>query len=399
MKLNVAVFFGGESVEHEVSVISAHQAMNAMNSEKYNIIPIYVAKDRKLYCSDLLRDMKMYKDIPALLKKCTQVTLVQEDNKVAVCPVHTGLFGRKELTTIDVAVPVMHGTNGEDGTIQGFLEMLKLPYAGCDLIAAAVGQDKVLQKHTLENSGLPITKWFWYFGSELESHRDEILAKVHEIGYPVILKPACTGSSVGIGIAHNDEEYLLQFEDSRQYDSKVITEQVVKPMREINCSVLGSAEKAQASVLEEVFSGGELLDFHDKYERKAKGSKTGSSASKGMASTSRIVDPDLPKGVSEKIRQLALDTFRVLGSSGVCRIDFMMNADTADVFVNEINTIPGSLAFYLWQASGVSFPELMDRIIELALDRERERSRRTYSYDTNLLSTYSEPAGAKGTKN
>ena len=398
MKLNVAVFFGGESVEHEVSVISAHQAMNAMDSAKYNIIPIYVAKDRKLYCSDLLRDMKMYKDIPALLKKCTQVTLVQEENKVAVCPVHTGLFGRKVLSTIDVAVPVMHGTNGEDGTIQGFLEMLKLPYAGCDLIAAAVGQDKVLQKHTLENSGLPITKWFWYFGSELESHKDEILAKVHEIGYPVILKPACTGSSVGIGIAHNDEEYLLQFEDSRQYDAKVITEQVVKPMREINCSVLGNAEKAQASVLEEVFSGGELLDFHDKYERKAKGSKTAPSASKGMASSSRVVDPDLPKGVSEKIRQLALDTFRVLGSSGVCRIDFMMNADTTDVYVNEINTIPGSLAFYLWQSSGVSFPELMDRIIELALDRERERSRRTYSYDTNLLSTYSEPAGAKGTK-
>lgn len=398
MKLNVAVFFGGESVEHEVSVISAHQAMNAMDSGKYNIIPIYVAKDRKLYCSDLLRDMKMYKDIPALLKKCTQVTLIQKDNRVAVCPVHTGLFGRKELATIDVAVPVMHGTNGEDGTIQGFLEMLKLPYAGCDLIAAAVGQDKVLQKHTLENSGLPITKWFWYFGSELESHKDEILAKVHEIGYPVILKPACTGSSVGIGIAHNDEEYLLQFEDSRQYDAKVITEQVVKPMREINCSVLGNAEKAQASVLEEVFSGGELLDFHDKYERKAKGSKTAPSASKGMASSSRVVDPDLPKGVSEKIRQLALDTFRVLGSSGVCRIDFMMNADTADVYVNEINTIPGSLAFYLWQSSGVSFPELMDRIIELALDRERERSRRTYSYDTNLLSTYSEPAGAKGTK-
>ena len=399
MKLNVAVFFGGESVEHEVSVISAHQAMNAMDSGKYNIIPIYVAKDRKLYCSDLLRDMKMYKDIPALLKKCTQVTLIQKDNRVAVCPVHTGLFGRKELATIDVAVPVMHGTNGEDGTIQGFLEMLKLPYAGCDLIAAAVGQDKVLQKHTLENSGLPITKWFWYFGSELESHKDEILAKVHEIGYPVILKPACTGSSVGIGIAHNDEEYLLQFEDSRQYDAKVITEQVVKPMREINCSVLGNAEKAQASVLEEVFSGGgELLDFHDKYERKAKGSKTAPAASKGMASSSRVVDPDLPKGVNEKIRQLALDTFRVLGSSGVCRIDFMMNADTTDVYVNEINTIPGSLAFYLWQSSGVSFPELMDRIIELALDRERERSRRTYSYDTNLLSTYSEPAGAKGTK-
>ena len=177
----------------------------------------------------------------------------------------------------------MYGTNGEDGTIQGFLEMLKLPYAGCDLYGAAIGQDKVLQKHVLKDSGLPITNWFWTYGSELEEHRQEILDQVHKIGYPVILKPACTGSSVGINVAHSDEEYWKGFEDTATFDFKVITEQMVKPLREINCSVLGDSFHAQASVLEEVGKGiqNELLTYKDKYQGGGKSAKQ-SGASKGM---------------------------------------------------------------------------------------------------------------------
>ncbi len=402
MKLNIAVFFGGDSVEHEVSIISAHQAMAALDSDKYNVIPVYISKDRRLFCSELLKDMKNYTDIPSLLGKCQQVDLVQEGSRVVIHPVHTGLFKKKEIASVDIAVPVMHGTNGEDGTIQGYFEMLKLPYAGCDLIAAAVGQDKVLQKHTLQNSGLPVSEWFWVYGEELESRQEEILKQVHQIGYPVILKPACTGSSVGISIAHSDNEYLSCFENARQYDTKIITEKVVKPMRELNCSVLGDTFHAEASVLEEVYHGdNELLDYKDKYQGGgskggAKGAKSGEGS--GMASASRVVSPDLPEGVTEQVRDLALKTFRVLGSSGVCRIDFLMNAETNDIYVNEINTIPGSLAYYLWTASGVSFSKLMDRLIELALERERRRSRMTFSYDTNLLSTYNGSGGTKAAK-
>ena len=258
--------------------------------------------------------------------------------------------------------------------------MLKLPYAGCDLIAAAVGQDKVLQKHTLENSGLPVTPWFWVYSEEFESKRDEILERVHKIGYPVILKPACTGSSVGISIAHNDAEYIECFEDAGQYDAKVITEQVVAPMREMNCSVIGEPFQARASAIEEVFHGADtdFLDFKDKYQGGSKGSAK-SSGSKGMASVSRLVNPDLPEETTRTIQSLALETFRVLGS-------------------NEINTIPGSLAFYLWEASGLHFSELMDQLVDLTLTRERRRSRMTYSYDTNLLSTYTESSGAKSAK-
>ena len=397
MKLNIAVFFGGESVEHEVSIISAHQAIEALDKNKYNVIPVYVSKERKLYVSDLLKDMSNYKDLKHLISQCTQVSITSEDNRVVIRPVKPSLFGPKELGTIDVAIPVMHGTNGEDGTIQGFFEMLKVPYAGCDLYGAAIGQDKVLQKNVLSDNNLPITNWFWVYGSEMDTHQNEILDKVHRLIYPVIIKPARTGSSVGISIAHNDEEYLACFDEARQYDEKIITEKVVKPMREINCSVVGDSYSCVASVLEEVssVSQDELLSFSDKYLGGGKSSK--SQGSKGMASTARIVPAPLTDEQTRLVQQLAKETFRVLGTSGVCRIDFLMDADTKKVYINEINTIPGSLAFYLWQAAGVSFSELMDKLVELALDRERRRSKMTFSYETNILSNFS-ASSAKGSK-
>ena len=394
MKLNTAVFFGGESVEHEVSIISAHQAIEALDKEKYNVIPVYVAKDRRMYTSEAMTDISFFpgRKLDDAIAEATQIDIVRENSKVVIKPVQTKLFGPKDLGTIDIAIPVMHGTNGEDGTIQGFLEMLKVPYAGCDLYGAAVGQDKVLQKNILSDNGLPITNWFWVYGYEMDDSQEEILKRVHKLIYPVILKPARTGSSVGISIAHNDEEYLACFEEARQYDEKVITEKVVKPMREINCSVLGDAYNAEPSVLEEVasVSHDELLSFKDKYQGGGKGAKgaKSSGASKGMASTSRIVPAPLSEAETEQIQNLALKAFRVLGISGVCRIDFLMDAETKKVYINEVNTIPGSLAFYLWTEKGVSFTQLMDRLVEQARNRERRRSKMTFSYDTDLLLNY-----------
>lgn len=403
MKLNTAVFFGGESVEHEVSIISAHQAIEALDKDKYNVIPVYVAKDRRLYTSDAMQDISFFtgRRLDEAIAEATQIDIVKENSQVIIKPVQTKLFGPKNLGTIDIAIPVMHGTNGEDGTIQGFLEMLKVPYAGCDLYGAAVGQDKVLQKNILNDNGLPITNWFWVYGYEMDENRDEILNRVHKLIYPVILKPARTGSSVGISIAHNDEEYLACFEDARQYDEKVITEKVVKPMREINCSVLGDTESAEASVLEEVasVSHDELLSFKDKYQGGGKGAKGAKSAgsSKGMASTSRIVPAPLTDAETDLVQKLALKAFKVLGLSGVCRIDFLMDAETKKIYINEVNTIPGSLAYYLWTEKGVSFTELMDRLVDQALARERRRSKMTFSYDTDLLLNY-QAGGSKGTK-
>ncbi len=399
MKLTIAVFFGGETVEHEVSIISALQAMRAMNKDKYEVIPVYITKDRTMYTSELLTDIRNYKNIGSLLADCEQVSFARENGKVLMLFTKQGLFKKKPPVALDAAIPVMHGTNGEDGTIQGFLETLKLPYAGCDVIAAGIGQDKVLQKHVLHDAGIPVTDWFWCYGEAYDEDPEAVMQKVKALGYPVILKPARTGSSIGISIAHNDEEYAECFEDARQYDEKVITEKVVKPMVELNCSVLGDSFKAKASVLEQVghASANELLDFRDKYQGGSKGAKE---ASEGMASAARIVPAPVSDETSALVRDLALKTFRTLGAAGVCRIDFMMNSETGALYVNEINTIPGSLAFYLWEASGLSFAGLMDELVRLALDRARRKERMTFSYDTNLLETYSESSakGAKGAK-
>lgn len=394
MKLNVAVFFGGETVEHEVSIISANQAMHALDAEKYHVIPIYISKDRKFYYSDKLLDIRNFRNLNQLISESEQVTFANVDNKVIIKPVKETLFGKKILDTIDVAVPVMHGTNGEDGTIQGFLEMLRLPIGAPGLIAAAVGQDKVLQKHILSDAGLPITNWFWVYADEIDTNAEEILRKVRKLIYPVILKPACTGSSIGISIAKNDEEYLACFREAAKYDDKIITEKVVKPMREINCSVLGNGNHAIASVLEQVGGNEEngFLDFSDKYEKKEH-SKSG-----GMANTARIVPAPLNDAQTRQIQEYALETFRILGCSGVCRIDFMMDAETKKIYVNEINTIPGSLSFYLWKESGIDFSELMDRLIEIALDRRRRQDRMTFTFDSNILESFAEGSGTKGAK-
>lgn len=402
MKIRVGILFGGESVEHEVSIISAMQAMEALDSERYEAVPVYISKSRDFYCSPSLSDIKNYQDLDALIAKATKVVLVKKDQQVVIEPVKKGLF-TKDLGTLDVIVPVMHGTNGEDGTIQGYLEMLKVPYAGCDVIAAAVGQDKAIMKNILENSGLPLCPWFWIYGHEFADQRQAVLERVHDLGYPVVLKPACLGSSVGITIAHSDAELIAGIEDARQYDNKIVIEQMVKNLREINCSVLGSCFDCRASVLEEVGRQDEIMSYKDKYlgSSSSKGSKAPVKGDgQGMASAARIVPAPLDAETTEKIQQLALQTFKVLGASGVSRIDFMMNGETGDIYVNEINTIPGSLAYYLWEAAGVSFTELMDTLINQAIDRQRRREKMIFSYSTNLLSAYSanQTGGAKGTK-
>lgn len=395
MKIKVAVLFGGESVEHEVSIISAKQAMEALDQEKYEVIPVYISKNRDFYCGEELKDLKNYKDMKALLERVPQVVLVKKNQKVWIEPVKKGFF-TKPINSIDIAIPVVHGTNGEDGTLQGYLEMLKIPYVGCDVVGAAVGQDKVVMKHILQNSGIPNAPWFWLYGHEFDLNKVEYLKKAKKLGYPLVLKPACLGSSVGIVIAHNEEEFIAGIEEASQYDFKIVVEKMIENLREINCSVLGSCFGAKVGELEEVGKNDEILSFKDKYQGNAtKGTKQ--SGSKGMASTARIVPAPVTEEEAETIKELALKTFSALGSSGVCRIDFMMDSRTKEIVVNEINTIPGSLAYYLWSPVGVDFTQLMDELIKIALERFRKKEKMIFSYDTNLLESYSE-SGTKGSK-
>ncbi|MDP3304538.1 MAG: D-alanine--D-alanine ligase family protein [Erysipelotrichaceae bacterium] len=391
MKVNVGVLFGGESVEHEVSIISAVQAMEALDKTRYEVIPIYISKSHVLYTSPLLRDIRQYKDLNKLIRQLSPVSLVRQENQVIVLPLKKYMFSSRPVV-LDVVIPVVHGTHAEDGTVQGYLEMLGVPYAGCDVIAAGVGQDKVIMKHVLENSKLPVVPWFWFYGGHVNQSRQAIVAKALEIGYPLIIKPACLGSSIGIRTAHDEAELFEGIEFASMYDRKILVERKLENIREVNCSVLGVGLDMKASSIEEVLKTDDILSYENKYQGSSKGVN-----SKGMASTSRQIPADVGQELTERIKHLAIKTFEVLGANGVSRIDFLIDANTMIPYVNEINTIPGSLSFYLWQHDGLDFTALMDILVEQAIDRQRSREKMVFSYQTNLLANF-DKKGSKGSK-
>lgn len=388
MKINVAVMFGGRSVEHEVSIISGLQAIEALDKSKYNAIPIYISKESELYSDESLFDIETYKDLNALVNKAPAVYLYKEKQKVYMSPIKQKMFSKK-ADVIDVVIPVMHGTNGEDGVLQGFLEMLDVPFAGSDTTASAVGQDKVMMKHAFENSGIPIVDWFWLYSHEFDTNVEHYVSKANEIGYPVVIKPANLGSSIGISIVSNDDDFIKGIKTASEFDRKIVVEKGVFNLREVNCSVLGDIYNHDVSVIEEVGSE-EFLSFDDKYLSNAKGSK-----SQGMASTKRDIPANLPEAIEQKVYDLSKEVVRVLGSSGVCRIDFMLDDKTQKLYVNEINSMPGSLAFYLWKEKGVEFDVIMDNLVKQAIDRERRNSQMTFTYESNILSNYAS-GGSKG---
>ena len=393
MKTNVAVFYGCRSVEHEVSIISAVQAMRAIDREKYDVTPVYVTKDGEMVTGDALFTIEEYRNLPVLLKKCHKVFFVRENGNVLMKSETKGLFSKQKSVQIDVAFPVVHGTNCEDGTIQGLFEYLNLPYVGCDILSSAVGMDKAVFKDVLKNAGLPVLDCICFRAREYMANKDAICEKIkNKIGFPLIIKPVNLGSSVGITKVKEenmlDEAIMLAL----SFADKVLVEHAVTAIREINCSVLGDTDNCEASVCEEPFMNDEILSYEDKYM----GNSKNGGQSKGMASLGRKIPADISEEKSAEIRRLACDIFKAIGGNGVVRIDFIIDTETDTVYANEINTIPGSLAFYLWEATGVKYPELCNRLIELAFRRQRNRDNITYTIDTNILSGVS--FGSKGSK-
>ena len=395
MKTTVAFIFGCRSVEHEVSIISAVQAMRAINKEKYDVVPVYVTKNGEMYTSDKMLEIEPFRDMKALLADSEPVTLLKTGNNVVLRFLNSKMFAKKKDITVNVAFPVVHGTNCEDGTLQGYLEFLGLPYVGCDILSSSVGMDKAAFKSVMKDAGLPVLDCICFYAREYAKKRDDIIAKAEkEIGYPMIVKPVNLGSSVGISKATDRAGLLDAVDLAVSFADKVLIEHAVSAIREINCSVLGDSDSAEASVLEEPFMNDEILSYEDKY---MSGSK--SSGSKGMASLTRKIPADVSAEKTEEIRALAKDVFKALGAAGVVRIDFILDTDTDKVYVNEINTIPGSLSFYLWEKTDMPYGELLDKLISLAFRRNRNRENLTFTIDTNILSGVSFGAkGAKGSK-
>lgn len=398
MKIKVGVFFGGNSVEHEVSIISALQACNSFNKEKYEIIPIYITKNSEMYYGNGIGDITEYSNIPALLKKSQRVLLINENGKLNVVRYPMKKFGENVLNTIDVAFPIVHGTNVEDGTLQGYLHTLGIPYAGCDVVSSAVGMDKYVMKAVLKDNDIPVLDCKIVAVREYTAKQaDTISAVESKIGYPMIVKPINLGSSVGIKVAKSKDELVDAMEYAFQFANKVLVEHAIMNLKEINCSVCGDYEEAEASECEEPVSTDDILSYEDKY---VSGGKSGSGKS-GMSSLKRKIPAEISSETREEIRTMAVKAFKCLGCSGVSRIDFMIDRDNGRVYLNEINTIPGSLAFYLWEPVGVKYPELLDRMVFLALKRQREEKALTFSFETNILNGVSfggKLGGAKGGK-
>jgi len=367
--------FGSRSVEHEVSVVTAAQVFSSINKNKYEVIPVYIDKEGKWWSGSKLADLKSFKN----LQLKSELGLRQYRL--------SGIWGEKKLVSVDgwpkkeiifdIAFLAIHGTFGEDGTIQGMLEMLNIPYTGSGVTASAVGMDKVIQKALFEKEGISVVKYVWFNKSEWENNKKEKIKEVEEkLGYPAFVKPANLGSSVGINVAKNRKELEWAVSVAMEFDRKILVEEGKLGIDEINVSVMGN-EKIEVSICEQPIKGNKLLTYEDKY---LKGGKI-----KGMASLSRLVPAPISIKLKEMIQEMALKGFRAVGAGGLARIDFLVDIKEGKVWLNEINTLPGSLSFYLWEKSGYPFSRLIDRLVELGIERWQLRQKIQFSFDSKLL--------------
>lgn len=387
MKIKVGVLFGGVSVEHEVSIISALQAIKNMDLNKYEIIPIYIDKKGVWHTGEILKDINIYKDMDDLKRFTNECILVNKENKFYLQT--TGLFKRYKYE-IDIIFPIVHGTNVEDGKLQGYLETINVPYVGSDVLASALGQDKVAQKAIYEVNKLPILPYIWFYDYEYNNDSEEYLKKINQLGYPVIVKPANLGSSIGIAVAKNEDELQKVIKEAINYDKKILVEKCLTDLKEVNISVLGNYQSIDTSLIEEVNNSHHILTFDDKY---LNGNKT-----KGMSGSSRKIPADISKKMQEEIVDIAKKAFLALGNSGVVRIDFLIDNETKKVYINEINTCPGSLSFYLWEPSNKKYSELLDELIKIGIRNYQYKQKKINSFDSNILSNFNGTKGVKGTK-
>ena len=393
MKIKIGVFFGGNSVEHDVSIITAVQAMENIDKNKYDVIPVYIDKNRTFYTGNILKDMETYKDFKSLKKYLKKVTLVKKDNEF--CLINYNSFFKSTVATIDVAFPIVHGKGVEDGSLAGYFDSIGVPYVGPNVLGAALGQDKVVQKQVMAAEGVNVVDYVWFYEEEYISNENDILKKIKKLGYPVIVKPARLGSSIGINYVRDEKTISDAIEEALEYDEKIIVEAAVENLLEVDCAVFGDHSYMETSLIGEMITSNNFLTFEDKYLADG-AKKTPAKKTSGEVSNAGFKIPaKLDKNVEEKIYSEAKKAFRALELSGVTRFDFLVNKKTKEVYVNEPNTIPGCLAFFFFTPKDISYEKLLDNLITLTIKNYKKNSKKISSFDSNVLSTY---GGSKGSK-
>jgi D-alanine-D-alanine ligase len=387
-RVTVGVLFGGRSVEHDVSIVTAQQVMKAFDEARYEVVPVYISREGKWYTGQALRSLEAFKEDRAHQQAGVVPVLLSPDVRhhgLIVDPMPRGWFAKPQIKRLDVLFPTVHGTHGEDGTLQGLFELADIPYVGFGTLASALSNDKLTTKQVLRQHGIPvldevaITRSAWL--TDPEAVLASILAK---ISLPAFVKPATLGSSIGVAKADDPERLRLSLDIAMNFDRRALVEPALVDGIEINCSVIGYEDDIQASVLEQPLAWSDFLGFEDKYLR----------GNKGMKSASRLVPAPLDEALTAHIRQMSLDAFRAVDGRGIVRMDYLVKPATGEVYLNEMNSMPGSLAFYLWQASDISPAALLDRLIDLAKRAHADKRRSVYDYKTNLLNI----AALRGTK-
>ncbi|OHD06420.1 MAG: D-alanine--D-alanine ligase [Spirochaetes bacterium GWD1_27_9] len=379
MKQKIGVIFGGKSVEHEVSIITGLQVVENIDKSKYEAIPIYIDKDGNWYYGENLKDVKIF-------------TLWEKNKKKAkqFFPSFDKKDGKNILNKIDALVIAMHGNYGEDGKLQGLLEFVDVPYTSSGVVGSGAGMDKIVMKSIFEGMDLPVLPYLWFNRDDWTKNQKELINKIHyTLNYPIFVKPANLGSSIGISMAKNEEELINAIEIAISYDKRILVERGVEKAVEVNCSALCKDGEILVSTMEEPVKWEKFLSFEDKYI------KSNSKSKGGMSSMSRKIPAEISNEIKSHIEKYTKEIYRTMDCKGVVRIDYILDDDRTKVYVNEINTIPGSLSFYLWEPSGIKFADLIDILIKEAITTNKDKERNIVRYDSELLKKL---GGAKGSK-
>ena len=390
----LGVIFGGVTCEHDVSIVSGLQLIENVNKSKYEVVPIYIHSNGEWYTGEELLNSKIYKEFDkheASLKKA-----IIPPNQKGLLIFEKGFFAKNKFVELDVVIPAMHGMNGEDGTLQGLLELANIPYTSSGVLGSSVGMDKILMKKVFEAHELPVLPYTYFIRDEWNEDRNKVLEKIEAtLKYPMFVKPSNLGSSIGISKAKDREGLINAIEVAVNYDSRVIVEKGVEKLTEINCSALGFGDDVNTSVCEQPVNWEEFLTFEDKYMRGAKSAKSakcsGGTANKlgvkqgGMESMDRRIPANIPDEQTNEIQDLTKKAFKCLNSKGVVRIDYIIDNEENKVYINEINTIPGSFSFYLWKHNGLEYPELIDKLVEIAEKANEEKNKNNYTYKSDII--------------
>ncbi len=382
-KIRLAVIYGSRSCEHEVSIISAVQLMQNVDRDKYDLIPVYISQKGVWYTGEALLDMRTYTPFDPWNRKLKRVQLDLTAGSGAL--VHylrsadvKGHVKEEIAARIDCVIPVFHGLHGEDGSVQGILEVADLAYASTGICGSAIGMDKIAMKAFFRGCGFPVLPGVGITRSRWEKDREGVISEAAKIGWPVFVKPACLGSSIGVSRADDEAELIEAMELALSYDRRVLVEKGLDKPAEVNCSVLGYDDEVRPSVIEMPNAGGEsFLGFKEKYLQQG--------ASKGMASLKRIIPAPIGEELTRELQALSVEVFKALDCKGVVRIDYMLDRQTGKHYITEINTIPGSLSFYLWKETDLPYKDLIDCMVQAALRARADKERSSYAYSSDIL--------------